>query len=215
MKSAIRRAARLGLLGLIALTGLSLTVLALGRMARSAGEAWGEAYVRRDVESLPSVEAALVLGTAPLGRRGQNFRTLSWRLNAAFALWSAGKARTLIVSGIRVGQNYDEPAIMRDGLVALGVPTEFIRRDSDGARTWDQVLHGRTIFGEKRLIIVSQRDHLARALFLARHAGIEAWGVPARGVTYGGWRASLVGDLASLVAFYDVMAPPPARSLRR
>ena len=61
-----------------------------------------------------------------------------------------------------------------------------------------------TVFGKRRLIVVSQRDHLARALFLARHAGIEAWGVAAIGDTYAGFPDGIIGDLASLNAFYDV-----------
>jgi vancomycin permeability regulator SanA len=51
---------------------------------------------------------------------------------------------------------------------------------------------------------VSQRDHLGRALFLARHAGMEAWGVAAIGDTYAGFPDSIVGDLTSLLAFYDL-----------
>jgi SanA protein len=207
-----RRVLRFGVFAMLALAGLVLAILLLGRMAQAGGEAWADAYVKRDVDALPTVDAVLVLGTSPYGRRGQRFRTLSWRLNAAFEVWSAGKARTLIVSGNRIGRSYDEAASMRDGLVALGVPAEFIQMDPRGVRTWDQVLHARTLFGQQRLIIVSQRDHLGRALFIARHEGIEAWGFAAEGRSYIGLRGTVIGDLSMLRAYYDVVAGSPVRA---
>jgi SanA protein len=97
---------------------------------------------------------------------------------------------------------------MRDELVARGVPSEAIQLDRHGDRTWNSVARARYAFGKRRLVIVSQRDHLARALFLARHAGIEAWGVAARGDNYGGVHGTLIGNVASLRAYVDLIAQP-------
>jgi SanA protein len=187
-----------------ALLFASLVVLAA--MARAATDSWGRAYVVDRLERLPRVDTVLVLGTAPFGVRGQDQRTLSWRLDTAAGLWHGGAADQFIVSGIRIGEDYDEASIMRDELVARGVPASAIVLDNGGSRTWNSIRRARDAFGKKRLVIVSQRDHLARALFLARHAGIEAWGAAARGVTYDGFYGELVGDVASLVAYYDVLA---------
>ncbi len=71
---------------------------------------------------------------------------------------------------------------MRAGLVERGVPASAVTLDPEGYRTWDSVLRARDIYGQKRIVIVSQRFHLSRALFLARHAGLEAWGFEARDV---------------------------------
>ena len=71
---------------------------------------------------------------------------------------------------------------MRAGLVQRGVPAHVIYRDSAGYRTWDSVLRARDVYGQGRLIIVSQRFHLARALFLARETGIDACGFEAKDV---------------------------------
>jgi SanA protein len=181
-------------------------LVALAAMARTTTDSWGRAYIVDRLERLPRVDTALVLGTAPIGVRGQDQRTLSWRLDTAAGLWHGGAADHFIVSGIRIGEDYDEASIMRDELVARGVPANAIELDNGGSRTWASITRARQVFGKRRLVIVSQRDHLARALFLARHAGIEAWGVAARGVTYDGLYGSLVGDVASLVAYYDVLA---------
>jgi SanA protein len=188
----------LGLLTAAALFGLAA-------MARTATNAWGHAYVVEDHSQVPRIDTVLVLGTAPFGVRGQRQRSLSHRLDAAAGLWHAGSANSFIVSGIRIGNDYDEATIMRDELVSRGVPASAITLDHEGNRTWDSIARARRVFGKQRLLIVSQRDHLPRALFLARHLGIEAWGVASRGVTYGGWPSTLIGDLAALVAYYDVL----------
>jgi SanA protein len=181
------------------------TLLVLASMARDVTNAWGRAYIVDDRTKLPKVDAILVLGTSPYGYRGQDLWTLSYRLNVAAGLWHGDFANHVLVSGIQIGDDYDEATIMRKELVARGIPASAIELDHKGNRTWDSIFRARHIFGKRRLIIVSQRDHLPRALFLARHAGMEAWGVAASGDTYAGLYASTVGNLASLVAFYDVM----------
>jgi SanA protein len=181
-----------------------VALLALGAMARSVTDAWGRAYVVDDRTQLPRVDAILVLGTSPYGYRGQDQWTLSYRLSVAAGLWHGGFADRLLVSGIQIGDDYDEASIMRDELVERGVPAPAVELDHKGNRTWDSVRRARAVFGKRRLLIVSQRDHLGRAVFLARHAGIEAWGVAAIGDTYAGFPDTLVGDLTSLLAFYDI-----------
>jgi SanA protein len=140
-----------------------------------------EAKSFSDVGKVPAVDVALVLGTAPIGPEGGPNRYFVYRLDAAAALYKAGKVKYFIVSGHRDGR-YDEPSAMRAGLVERGVPEETIFRDFDGDRTLDSVVRARQIYGQTRLVIVSQRFHLSRALFLAAHEGIEAWGFEASDV---------------------------------
>lgn len=159
---------------------LALVLAAWAAERRMAAEAarWSSA----DIARAPTVETALVLGAAPIGPEGGPNRYLVYRLDAAAALWKAGKARILIVSGSRTGESYDEPAAMQAGLVERGVPAEAIRRDNEGFRTRASVLRARDVFHQSRLLIVSQRFHVGRALYIAHLAGLEAWGVDARDV---------------------------------
>jgi SanA protein len=140
-----------------------------------------EAKSFTDVDKVPTVDVALVLGTAPIGPEGGPNRYFVYRLDAAAALYKAGKVKYFIVSGSR-NDRYDEPTAMRAGLIERGVPFEAIYRDFGGTRTLDSVVRARQIYGQTRLVIVSQRFHLSRALFLAAHEGIEAWGFEARDV---------------------------------
>src|SRR6185437_5911654 len=96
------------------------------------------------------VDAVLVLRTSPHGYRGQDQWTLSYRLDVAAGLWHGDFADHFLVSGIQIG----------DELVQRGVPASAIELDHKGNRTWDSVFRARSVFGKRRLIVVSQRDHL-------------------------------------------------------
>ena len=195
------------LIAVAAAAALVAAILAVAGLAHGVGDAVAEAYVfePHEIDELPAVEAAIVLGTAPYGARGQRYRTLSGRLRTAADLWSHGKASYLVVSGNRIDTNYDEPSRMRDGLAALGVPPEFVYRDPLGTRTWESMIRARDIYGLRKVIVVSERDHLARALFIAHHLGLEAWGYASDGAAYNGSAGRIVGDLSLLRAYFDVM----------
>jgi len=172
---------RLILYVVVRAVALVLMAGALAWFAERRLDRAAEAKSFSDVARTPAAEVALVLGTAPIGPEGGPNRYFVYRLDAAAALYKAGKARYFIVSGTREGR-FDEPTAMRDGLIERGVPAEAIYRDFGGDRTLDSIVRARRIYGQTRLIIVSQRFHLARALFLALHEGIEAWGFEARDV---------------------------------
>lgn len=190
----------------------ALAVAALSWMAQRRLEALATPFMADDPAALPAMQVALVLGAAPIGPEGGPNRYFERRLDAAAALWRAGKVKYLLVSGDRRGDGYDEPSAMRAGLVARGVPAEAIYRDFAGVRTRDSVLRADDIFGQKRMIIVSQGFHLARAIFLARQEGIEAWGLVARDVDR---PYSIFTTLrrypSALRAYYDVWFDTPAR----
>ena len=198
---------RLILFALLVLGALTLTAVLLAWFAERRLDQTADARSFSDVVGLPDIDVALVLGTAPIGPEGGPNVYFVRRLDAAAALWKAGKVKYFIVSG-----SPDEPAAMRAGLVERGVPAAAIYGDPAGYRTWDSVLRARDVFGQKRLIIVSQRFHLSRALFQARHAGIEASGFEARDVDS---PYSVFTELrrfpSALRAYFDVWTNAPAR----
>ncbi|HVZ86799.1 MAG TPA: ElyC/SanA/YdcF family protein [Polyangia bacterium] len=125
----------------------------------------------------PPQRYALVLGNRVLPG-GRPSRELGCRLEAARQLYLAGRARRLIVSGrYRPELNYDEPAAMAAWLEARGVPASDVIADRGGYRTASSMADAAAI-GVRSMLVVSQAYHLPRALYLARHAGIDAWGVP-------------------------------------
>jgi SanA protein len=72
---------------------------------------------------------------------------------------------------------------MKSSLVNLGVPKERIYCDYAGFRTLDSVVRARAVFGQRQITIISQDFHNQRAIFIARHRGIDAIGFDAQGVS--------------------------------
>ena len=96
------------------------------------------------------------------------------RMEAAAALYHAGKVRHILVSGDNSTNNYNEPRDMRKKLLNLGVPKEAITMDFAGLRTLDSVIRSKEIFQQRKIIIVSQAFHNYRAIFIAQYHGIDA-----------------------------------------
>jgi SanA protein len=131
-----------------------------------------------DVEDVPVVKTALVLGTSryrPGGRVNLYFR---YRLDAAVLLLE----RYLLVSGDNARDNYNEPLEMKKALIEMGVPSERIILDYAGFRTLDSVVRCSEVFGQDRFVIVSQKFHNERALYIAEQFGIDAVAFNARDV---------------------------------
>src|SRR5215475_7375697 len=159
---------RLILCVVLALGAIALLVALLAWFAERRLEALAESCLGSEPSRLPDTDVALVLGAAPIGPEGGPNRYFEYRLDAAAALWRAKKVKYLLVSGDNSQPDYDEPTAMRAGLIKRGVPAATIYRDFAGLRTLDSVLRARAVFGQQRLIIVSQGFHASRAIFLAR-----------------------------------------------
>ncbi len=164
-------------------------------------------------QDLPERTAGLVLGCAPTVA-GQPNRFFSHRIEAAADLFHSGKVRALIVSGDNSTPSYDEPTAMMEALVRAGVPEERIYRDFAGFRTLDSIVRAREIFSQSALIIVSQRFHNERAVFLARRNGLDAMALNARDVSgTGGWRTYVREAFARVRAVLDSLFDTPPKFL--
>lgn len=135
--------------------------------------------VTAKLAALEQAPVALVLGTSRQTAGGDDNTFYFARIKAAAALFAAGKVRGIIVSGDNRRHSYNEPAMMKADLVAAGVPAKYITQDFAGFRTLDSVIRAKAVFGQERLIVVSQEFHAKRAVFIAQHAGIEAQGFAA------------------------------------
>lgn len=132
-------------------------------------------YIYTHIDSIPDHNVALVLGTSPyIGSRPNLY--FNYRINAGKELYDAGKIDAFVVSGDNKHVSYNEPREMKRALVALGVPDSIINLDFAGFRTLDSVIRMNKVFGQKTYIVISQEFHNERAIFIARHYGIEAFG---------------------------------------
>ncbi len=125
-----------------------------------------------------TADCALVLG-AGLRDDGTPSDVLRDRLDEALALYRQGRVTRILVSGDHRTARYDEPNAMRRWLEDHGVPPEAVFMDHAGLDTYSSVWRARHVFGASRIVVVTQRFHLARAVFVARTLGMEAEGAAA------------------------------------
>lgn len=142
-----------------------------------------------DVKQIPHNKVGLLLGTAPVTPWGVHNNYYDYRINAATELFKAGKIDYILVSGDNHSTDYDEPTCMRDSLMVRGIPKDKIILDYAGFRTLDSVVRAKEIFGQDSITIISQQFHNERALYLAKHYGIEAVAYNAKDVEY--WKKKL------------------------
>ena len=140
---------------------------------------------------------------------GTPFPMLSDRLEAAFDVFTRGKAPRILLSGHgRGGLGHDEVGAMRRWLLARGVPAKALVDDPDGLRTLDTMRRCVHTFGMRSAIVVSNDFHVARTVFLGRHCGLDARGVVAPALAdYGTavlWRNRGREVLARALAWLDV-----------
>jgi SanA protein len=184
----------------ILLLGPALLWLVSHALIYSAAE--GKVY--EDVNALPKRSVALILGTSRYLKNGQDNLYFRYRIQAGADLYKNKKADYLIVSGDNSRPEYDEATDMKEALMELGVPGEIIFMDFAGFRTLDSVVRADHIFGQKKFTIVSQPDHLARAIYLGQSHDLDVIGYAARAVGGLRSRSQLREGLARVKAVLDV-----------
>ncbi len=130
-----------------------------------------KSQVFNDIPSLPVNRDGLLLATGKLMENGRVNQHFVRRVDAAAALYRAGKVQRLILSGDKA---HDEPMELKRALLTRGVPESALVLDNSGLRTLNSVVRARDVFHCGNLTIISERFHDFRALFLSRYYGIHA-----------------------------------------
>ena len=159
---------------------------------------------------LDKVDCILVLGCG-VRDDGSPSGMLNDRLLQGIALYNAGVSDRLLMSGDHGRVDYDEVNLMKQFAIDHGVPSEDIFMDHAGFSTYESMYRARDIFQVKKIVIVTQRYHMYRALYVARAMGMEAYGVASDPRTYGGQK---MRDLRELLArpkdmLYTIVMPKP------
>lgn len=128
-----------------------------------------------DSAQLQDVDCILVLGAGVHGTTLSHM--LEDRVLTGIKLYELGSAPKLLMSGDHGQDDYDEVNAMKDYAKDKGVPSEDIFMDHAGFSTYESIYRARDIFQAKKIIIISQKYHLHRALFIADYLGLEAYGV--------------------------------------
>lgn len=163
----------------------------------------------KQAKELESVDCILVLGAGIWGDKPSPM--LEDRLLQGIALYNNQTSSKIIMSGDHGKEEYDEVNVMKDFAIEKGVKSEDIFMDHAGFSTYDSVYRAKEIFKAQKIIIVTQKYHLHRALYVAEKLGIEAYGVASNPREY---RGQVVRELREVLArdkdfFKCIIKPEP------
>lgn len=133
--------------------------------------------------SLDKIEhrkVGLLLGTSKYSKKGGLNDYFKHRIAAATQLFKAHKIDYILVSGDNAHISYNEPRDFKKALMKRGVPEDKIILDFAGFHTLDSVIRAKKVFGQEEIIIISQKLHNERAIYLAEKNGLRAIGFNAK-----------------------------------
>jgi SanA protein len=162
-------------------------------------------------QNAPFARIAIVFG-AGLRRDGSPTPILRDRVQTAADLYFSGKVKKILMSGDNRFIYYNEPEAMRQYALSLGVPDAAIALDYAGRRTYDTCYRARAIFGAREALLVTQKFHLPRAVFICNALGLKSYGIEANNNRYR--KISLLiwnfrEQIATVGAFIDVYMSKP------
>lgn len=166
-----------------------------------------------DPARVPGARVAVVFG-AGLRPDGQPTPMLADRVDAGISLYQANRVQKLLMTGDNSRQDYDEVNAMRRYAIERGVPAADITLDYAGFSTYDSCYRALAIFGVERAVLVTQRFHLARAVYTCQHLGVDAVGLGT--ADWGVYSDELMAlytareTLATLNALWEVHVTRPA-----
>ena len=165
-----------------------------------------------EAAELENTDCVLVLGAGV--RDGNPTPMLRDRLITGISLYKSGAAPKIIMSGDHGREDYDEVNVMKSYAVENGAPDSDVFMDHAGFSTYDSVYRAKAVFEADSIIIVTQKYHLYRALYIAERLGVNAVGVSADLDDYSG---QLKRDLREIAArdkdFFSCLFKPEPKYL--
>lgn len=131
-----------------------------------------------EMKTIEDVDAVLVLGCG-VKPDGTPSRMLIERVLAGSDAFKNSDAKTLLLSGDKSGESYDESGVMKSLAIENEIEEKNITLDNVGYSTFESIYNAKNIYNVRKIIIITQPYHLARALYIARSLGLEAYGYEA------------------------------------
>lgn len=165
----------------------------------------GRELVFNDINKIRHNKVGLLLGTSRYFRSGQPNQFYVNRITAAAELLKAGKIDFIVISGDNSEKYYNEPRDMKNDLLKMGISESRIILDYAGFRTYDSIIRLDKVFGQKSFIVISQRFHNLRAVYISKRLGLDAIGYNAKDVAkYSGIKTKIREKFARVKVFIDL-----------
>lgn len=160
-------------------------------------------------ELLTDIDYIVILGAGI--RRGKPSPMLEDRLKTGISLYNNDISNKILITGDHMNDDYDEVTVMKNYLLEHGIPEEDIITDNYGISTYDSIYRVKNVYKSNKVVIVSQRYHLYRALFLSDNLDLESYGVEADlRYYYGQWYREIREILARNKDFIKGIIKPKA-----
>lgn len=169
------------LIVVIVISLLSIFFLAINRLVIVGA---GKIIERESDYSIEKTYDAIVVLGAGLKADGTPSNMLKDRLNGAIEIYKKGVAPKIIVSGDCSGEYYDEVSAMRKYCIDNGVPDGDIIRDDNGFSTYETMDNVVRRMGYKKIMVVTQKYHIYRSVYIARRMGANADGFSTDSLDY-------------------------------
>ena len=175
IKKFLRTILILGIVGVLTLVGINLWVTESVR---------GQILTQEQAADM-NADCIIVLG-CQVRNDGTPSHMLEDRLKRGVALYELSAARKILMSGDHGREGYDEVNTMKAYALETGVPSEDVFMDHAGFSTYETIYRAKEIFGAKKVVVVTQKYHLFRAMYIAKAMGLEVYGVAADYRSYSG-----------------------------
>ena len=129
--------------------------------------------------AVENFDCVLVLGAGVWGDGPSHL--LEERLNKGVEIYNTGCTDRILMSGDHGRAEYDEVNVMKDFAIEKGAVADEVFMDHAGFSTYESMYRAKEIFQVKKVVIVTQKYHLYRAVYNARKLGLDAYGVAADG----------------------------------
>ena len=169
----MKKLIKLGICLIVCIILFIIIALLINRYVKTSTQA--QILTDDDYTKLENIDCIIVLGAGIRGDKPSHM--LEDRLFEAIKLYNNKVSPKIIMSGDHGRQDYDEVNIMKNFAIEKGVPSEDIFMDHAGFSTYESIYRAKEVFKAKKVVIVTQKYHLYRALYIANQLGVEAYGV--------------------------------------
>lgn len=172
-------------------------------------------YIFNDISKIPPTHTVIVLG-ASVHSDGKLSPILKDRVDAGIKLFRNGKVKDFLVSGDHRTDDYNEVKAMSNYLMSRGIPPEKITLDHAGFDTYDSMYRAKALFGIDTAIVVTQKFHLPRTLFIAKNMDLHYLGYAAPSIAYQpDNRIKRREKLANFKALWEVLLQKKPTTMRK
>lgn len=162
------------------------------------------------IDTLEDIDAIIILGCG-LKTSETPSDMLAQRLDKGIELYHHNVSHTMLMSGDHGGEYHDEVSVMKNYAIQHNVPSENIFLDHSGFSTYESMYRAKDIYEAKNIVIVTQKYHLYRAVYIANSLGLNAFGVSSDDQLFSG---DITLDLREILArtkdfIFTIIKPEP------